>query len=162
MKLIPGAICVRFRAVESAWDDMFVQLLIGSILIVMTSLTAAVAWWALELMLTKFRPWIKRPPHGLRLTAVLSFSMLWAIFMMTVAVWIWAFAFWFLKIFVTLEASVYFSLVSFTTLGFGDILLPTEWRLLGGMSAANGLLIFGLLVAMLVETLRQTRQHQTK
>jgi hypothetical protein len=147
---------------DMAWQGMFIQLFIGSVLIALTSMTAALAWWALEVMLMKFRRWIIRPPHGLRLTVVLSLSMLWAVFMMTVSVWIWAFAFWFLSIFITLEASVYFSLVSFTTLGFGDILLPFEWRLLGGMSAANGLLIFGLLVAMLVETLRQTRLHQTR
>ena len=79
---------------------------------------------------------------------------------MTVSVWIWAIAFWSLQIFTTFEACVYFSLVAFTTLGFGDILLPVKWRLLAGMSAANGLLIFGLLTAMLVETLRQTRSRQ--
>ena len=69
-------------------------------------------------------------------------------------------ALWLLQIFVTFEASVYFSLVAFTTLGFGDVLLPVEWRLLGGLAAANGLLIFGLLTAMLVETLRQIRTRQ--
>ena len=62
--------------------------------------------------------------------------------------------------FATLEASVYFSLVAYTTLGFGDILLPNDWRLLSGMAAANGLLNFGLLTAILVETLRQIRLGQ--
>ena len=86
--------------------------------------------------------------------------MLWALLIMMASVWIWAIALWFLGTFVTLEASVYFALVSFTTLGFGDILLPMEWRLLGGLAAANGLMVFGLLTAMLVETLRETRQRQ--
>jgi len=139
---------------------MLIQLIIGSGLIMLTSLTAALAWWVLDLGLMRSHRWIARPPHGPHLTVVLSMAMLWAILMTTVAVWIWAFAFWFLGIFVTLEASVYFALVSFTTLGFGDILLPMDWRLLGGMAAANGLLIFGLLVAMLVETLRETRLRQ--
>lgn len=80
--------------------------------------------------------------------------------MVTVSVWIWAIALWQLDIFQTIEASVYFSLVAFTTLGFGDILLPIEWRLLGGLAAANGLLNFGILTAMLVETLRQTQTKQ--
>ena len=80
--------------------------------------------------------------------------------MMTLAVWIWAFALYALEIFITFEASVYFALVAFTTLGFGDILLPQEWRLLSGISAANGLLMIGLLTAILVETLRETRLRQ--
>ena len=67
---------------------------------------------------------------------------------------------WFIGIFVLFEASVYFALVAFTTLGFGDLLLPQEWRLLGGICAANGLLMIGLLTAILVETLRETRLRQ--
>ena len=82
--------------------------------------------------------------------------------MMTVSVWLWAISLYWLDIFTTLEASVYFALVAFTTLGFGDILLPQEWRLLGGMAAANGLLTFGLLTAILVEILRDTRARQRK
>ncbi len=91
---------------------------------------------------------------------VLSLSLIWTLIMMTIAVWVWAIALRVLEIFATFEASVYFSLVAFTTLGFGDILLPQEWRLLGGMAAANGLLMFGLLTAILVEILRDTRARQ--
>jgi hypothetical protein len=62
-----------------------------------------------------------------------------------------------LGLFPTMEEAVYFSLVAFTTLGFGDVLLPREWRLLAGLSAANGLLYFGLMTAMLVEAMRSLR-----
>ncbi|MEM9736953.1 MAG: ion channel, partial [Pseudomonadota bacterium] len=51
--------------------------------------------------------------------------------------------------------ALYFSVVAFTTLGFGDVLLPQEWRLLAGLSAANGLLIFGVSTAFLVEVFRR-------
>ncbi|WP_120504675.1 ion channel [Sulfitobacter mediterraneus] len=139
---------------------MFIQLLLGSGLIAITAIAAAMSWWGLELALARSHRWVIRPPHGPKLTILLSFAMLWTLVMMTAAVWIWAVALWLLQIFVTFEASVYFSLVAFTTLGFGDILLPVEWRLLGGLAAANGLLIFGLLTAMLVETLRQIRTRQ--
>ncbi|MDU8913355.1 ion channel [Aestuariicoccus sp. MJ-SS9] len=139
---------------------MIVQLLLGSVLIAATALAAAWSWWVLELILVRSHRWVTRPPHGPKLIAVLSLAMLWTLLMMTASVWIWAVALWALGIFVTFEASVYFALVAFTTLGFGDILLPVDWRLLGGLAAANGLLIFGLLTAMLVETLRQTRLRQ--
>ena len=91
---------------------------------------------------------------------VLSLALLWTLGMMTVAVWIWAIALYAIGIFIQFEASVYFALVAFTTLGFGDLLLPQEWRLLGGICAANGLLMIGLLTAILVETLRETRLRQ--
>lgn len=139
---------------------MLIQLLLGSTLIIMTALVAALAWWILEIILVRTHQWVARPPHGPKLTIALSMAMLWTLVMMTASVWIWAIALWLLQIFVSFEASVYFSLVAFTTLGFGDILLPIEWRLLGGLAAANGLLVFGLLTAMLVETLRETRLRQ--
>ncbi|MFC4668949.1 ion channel [Seohaeicola nanhaiensis] len=139
---------------------MLIQLILGSILIGTTSIAATMSWWGLEVFLIRSHGWVTRRPHGPRLIAILSLAMLWTLMVMTASVWIWALALWTLDIFITLEASVYFALVAFTTLGFGDILLPIEWRLLGGMAAANGLLIFGLLTAMLVETLRETRLRQ--
>ena len=139
---------------------MLYQLLIGSALITATALVAASSWWGLEVTLAQTHRWVVRPPHGIKILMALTLSMLWTVVMLTASVWIWASAFVALDIFATWEASVYFSLVAFTTLGFGDILLPPEWRLLGGMAAANGLLVFGLLTAMLVETLRQIRQRQ--
>jgi hypothetical protein len=64
----------------------------------------------------------------------------------------------------TLEEAVYFALVSYTTLGFGDVVLSREWRILSGMVGANGFLNFGLLTAVMVEALRHTRlgQHEAR
>lgn len=139
---------------------MLVQLTLGSGLIVLTAVAAALAWWGLEVFLVRTHSWVVREPHGPKLAMILCLVMLWTVIMVTASVWIWALALHFLHIFVTFEASVYFSLVVFTTLGYGDVLLPVEWRLLGGLAASNGLLMFGLLTAMLVETLNQTRQRQ--
>ena len=139
---------------------MLAQLLLGCGLTLITIIVAALSWWALESLLVRLHPWSARPPHGPKLITILVMALVWTLGMMTLAVWIWATALYVLGIFVTFEASVYFSLVAFTTLGFGDILLPQEWRLLGGISAANGLLMIGLLTAILVETLRETRLRQ--
>lgn len=139
---------------------MVIQLFLGSTLILVTAMVAALSWWCLEVFLARTHSWVVRRPHGPKLSVILCLAMLWSVAMMTVAVWIWALALFVLDIFSTLEASVYFALVVFTTLGYGDVLLPVEWRLLGGLAAANGLLVFGLLTAMLVETLNQTRQRQ--
>ena len=141
---------------------MFAQLFIGSLLILCSIMIATTSWWALEAILIRLHGWSVRPPHGPKLVATLSLALFWTLLMMTVSVWLWAISLYWLDIFITLEASVYFALVAFTTLGFGDILLPQEWRLLGGMAAANGLLVFGLLTAILVEILRDTRARQRK
>lgn len=49
-----------------------------------------------------------------------------------------------------LETAVYFSAVTFTTLGYGDITLSSEqWRLLTGIEALNGVLLLGWSTALL-------------
>ncbi len=64
---------------------------------------------------------------------------------------LWADAFLRLALFETPEGALYFAAVSYTTLGFGDVLLEEPWRLLSGACAANGLLLFGLSAAFMVE-----------
>ena len=139
---------------------MFVQIALGSALLVISVMIAGISFWILEWRLTRLRPWLTRAPHQPKLMVVLCVTALWVLVQMTVAVWMWALTFLALGVFETLEAAVYFALVAFTTLGFGDILLPIEWRLLGGMAAMNGLLNIGLVTAGMVETLRQLRLQQ--
>ena len=47
------------------------------------------------------------------------------------------------------EQAVYFSFVTFTTLGYGDITLSEGWRILSGIEALNGILLIGWTTAML-------------
>ncbi|MDJ1008930.1 MAG: ion channel [Paracoccaceae bacterium] len=139
---------------------MVSQLGLGAALILATILIGAGVWLGLELAFLRLHGWLMRPPHRPKLVAALVVALLGTLAMITVSVWLWALAFYGLGIFADLEAALYFSLVAFTTLGFGDVLLPLEWRLLGGMTAANGFLSFGLVTALLVETLRNVRIGQ--
>jgi len=43
----------------------------------------------------------------------------------------------------------YFSLVTYTTLGYGDISLSSDWRLLSGLEAINGIMLLGWSTAMM-------------
>lgn len=49
-----------------------------------------------------------------------------------------------------LESAVYFSLTSYTTVGYGDMVLPEPWRLLGPLEAAVGVLMLGWSTGILV------------
>lgn len=139
---------------------MLLQIALGTVLMLISILIAGLSYWGMELVMVRARPWLSREPHGVKLMLALCVAAVWILAQVTAGVWVWAIAFWLLDVFITIEASVYFALVAFTTLGFGDILLPHEWRLLAGMAAANGLLNIGLLTAVLVETLRQVRLEQ--
>jgi hypothetical protein len=47
----------------------------------------------------------------------------------------------------------YFAFVNFTTLGYGDLIPARPWRILGPMTAANGMLLFGWSTAVLFSVL---------
>lgn len=139
---------------------MILQIAVGTGLLMTNILIAAVAAMILEVMFQRTHPWMLREPHRPKLVLMITGVSLWVLGVITAAVWVWALAFVELGAFDTLEESVYFALVVFTTLGLGDVILPMEWRLLSGMAAANGFLNFGLLTALLIEALRHIRLAQ--
>ena len=56
------------------------------------------------------------------------------------------------------EAAIYFSFVTFTTLGYGDLTLSDGWRLLSGIEALNGILLDGWSTAVLFAVVQRIWQ----
>ena len=67
---------------------------------------------------------------------------------------LWAYMFLFLEQFEDFRTAFYHSVVNFTTLGYGDLVMTKERRLLGALEAANGVLMFGLSTSVLFSVLR--------
>ncbi len=141
---------------------MFLQIAVGSGLLLVNITMAAIAAMVLEVIFARSHGWLLREPHRPKLVVLVMGVSLWVLGVITAGTWVWAMAYAALHVFPSLEESVYFSLVAYTTLGLGDIVPATEWRLLAGMEAANGFLNFGLLTALLIEALRQIRINQVE
>jgi hypothetical protein len=62
----------------------------------------------------------------------------------------------------TFEAALYFSFVTFTTLGYGDITLSEGWRLLSGIQALNGILLVGWTTAYLFAVVQRTWEGMSR
>ncbi len=63
---------------------------------------------------------------------------------------VWAMFFLVTRVLPDLETSFYFSLTSYTTVGYGDVVLPASSRILGPIEAAVGILMFGWSTALIV------------
>jgi hypothetical protein len=139
---------------------MLTQILIGSALISVIILLQAVFIEAAIMALRRIGKRLVRSRPFLTMIALTAGLTFWMLAALSLAIWIWALAFMALGTFETLESSLYFSVVSFTTLGFGDVILRPEWRLLSGFCAANGLILFGLNTAFFVNVLGRIRELQ--
>jgi hypothetical protein len=62
----------------------------------------------------------------------------------------WAALFVYLGEFADFNSAFYHSAVNFTSLGYGDLVMSEQWRLLGALEAANGVMMFGLSAGTLL------------
>jgi hypothetical protein len=58
------------------------------------------------------------------------------------------------------ETAIYFSITSYTTVGYGDVVLTPPWRLLGPIEAAVGILMFGWSTAIIVATITRIQRER--
>ena len=132
---------------------MLTQITIGGALIVATVIVHAVS---LELILKV----LMSAPTAIKVRwrAFVFGLVILAIFAAhVVEVWIWAAFYYFtaaIEELPTLEAALYFSTSCFTTVGFGDLVLSEDWRLLSSFESVNGMILFGWSTAYLFEVVR--------
>jgi hypothetical protein len=69
---------------------MFVQIAIGSLLMLTTISLTGATLLVVEVLIRRFQPWLTREPHGPKLAIVLIAAALWVMGVVTVDVWTWA------------------------------------------------------------------------
>ncbi|MBZ9677778.1 potassium channel family protein [Mesorhizobium sp. ES1-1] len=128
---------------------MIANLLIGTVVI---SLTVVVHTFGLIVvthatghLVARFRM------HGHRSRILAMISVVMGLFaVMTAEVWIWAGLYRLLDIFADLETALYFSTITFSTVGYGDVVPAHAWRILAALEGVNGFLLIGWSTAYLV------------
>ncbi|WP_309396527.1 potassium channel family protein [Cerasicoccus maritimus] len=96
--------------------------------------------------------WKKRHELGtsfLEKYLVLLVSMACMLFCIFFQAGIWAALFMCLDEFTSWSTAFYYSLVNFATLGYGDIVMSDDWRILGAIEAVNGVMMLGMTTSML-------------
>ena len=135
---------------------MIRQLLIGSLVIALTVAIQAEMFNILHRHFDLLTQLARRHFRRFANTGVIIVSMLYIMFVHTIEVWLWASVLLLVGAIDGLEPAVYFALTTYATIGFGDIVIGPEWRLLSALIGANGLILFGWSVAYMVELVRRT------
>ena len=86
----------------------------------------------------------------------------WLIVLHLLEIAVWALFFWWHKCLPDVESSFYFSGVTYATLGYGDLLLPKEWRMFGPLEALTGSLMVGLSIAFFFAVLSKMLRARTE
>jgi len=68
---------------------------------------------------------------------------------------VWAALFMGCGEFTMFTLAYYHSAVNYTTLGYGDVIMTSRWRLLGPLEAANGMLMFGVTTALVFAVMQR-------
>ncbi len=106
--------------------------------------------------------WARRRPaaHPTATTLrVLTSTVIVIVVLHTTQIFLWAAAYELLLpagVLETFEEAVYFSFVTFTTVGFGDVVLTPGVRLLSGIEALNGIILVGWSTALLFAVVQRT------
>ncbi|WP_171177402.1 potassium channel family protein [Ruegeria sp. HKCCD8929] len=88
--------------------------------------------------------------HTIQTASPIAVALGFIVLTHTIQVWIWAMVWVFSSVLPDWNSALYFSLVTFTTLGYGDIVLGENLRIFGAFASVTGLLAFGLSTAYMV------------
>ena len=134
---------------------MLMNLVIGlPIMLLCLALQAWVTYWSVRFYMRQVGPALpdQGPFASVPPLLIVMIAMMLGNFVQIV---IWGSLFIFLGEFSELYEAVYHSAVNFTSLGYGDVVMSAQWKLLGPLEAANGVLMFGMTSAALMAILQQ-------
>ncbi len=118
---------------------------------------AVVAFWSMRHYIRRMQGGAGEQRMGAGLRPLLI-AMVAMMFGTLVQVTLWGVLFVWLGEFTELYEAVYHSAVNFASLGYGDIVMQQQWKLLGALEAINGVLMLGMSAAALMAIL----QHMVK
>jgi len=138
-----------------------ILMLVGAVLVSITVVIHAIALdWLMNFM--------SRARNAVRL----NFGKFWKAPMLVMAVlgvfvahivqiWIWALFYFSIHALPNFEDCLYFSTSTFTTVGFGDVVLSEKWRLVSSFQAANGFILFGWSTAFIYEIMSKLYENDS-
>jgi Ion channel len=125
---------------------VLLRIFIGCLLI---AATVSVHATALSFLMRSLLKADFQPPTRFWLTVWLMVRVTWfLIFVHLIEISIWALFYLLSGCLPNAEVAFYFSGVTYATIGYGDVVLPLAWRLIGTVEGLTGILMCGLSTAV--------------
>ena len=138
---------------------MLGNIAIGTLLLMITTIIHAAGMLVTMRVLKKYAHRHAKPTDWNRLLVVAG-----VVWMMSAAMLLemsaWAGTYILLGEFTTLEPALYFSNVTYTTVGYGDVVLSPQRRLLASIEALNGIIMFGWTTALVFTAVQRVYQSK--
>jgi voltage-gated potassium channel Kch len=134
---------------------MLVQLVFATAMVVMTVL---IHLFGLAILMRVLRSHTRI----FRKLAIMPLTLLLAatvgiIAIHTIEIWVYAILYLQLDAFSNFEQALYFSTVTYATIGYGDVVMPHQWRILGAIEGTAGIIMLGWSTAFVVSLLTQLK-----
>ncbi len=137
--------------------QLVTELVAATMMVAATTLVHFFGLLALTRLMTRAHTRLRTHEAAWRQASMLLLVVFGIFAMHTIQVWLYAVLFQGLGEFATFEEALYFSTVSFSTLGYGDLTLSTRWRVLGAIEGVNGLVLIAWSTAFLMSVTARLR-----
>jgi voltage-gated potassium channel Kch len=128
---------------------MILNLLLGALVIALTVVVHTVGL----IVVTHAMTWLVGIVriHHRRSRVLAMIVVVFGVFaVLTVEVWIWAASYVVLGAMPDFETALYFSTITFSTVGYGDVVPAHEWRQFAALEGVDGFLLIGWSTAYLI------------
>ena len=133
---------------------MLRQLLFGGVISLINIALHALVMTTVVFVAQSVGAWNRSQP-SVRLIAVIIPTVSILMLAHALEAIVWSLAYWIVDAAPATADLLYFAFVNYTTLGYGDVVPVERWRLLGPITAMNGMLLFGWSAAVIFEVLRK-------
>jgi hypothetical protein len=137
-----------------------IQLVLGGLLLIINIIIHAVVLDRLLLLVESIGPKVYRIFYRLWKVPMLVIAVTGTMAAHILEIWLWALLYFSIDALPSFESALYFSTSTFTTVGFGDIVLSSDWRLISSFQSAIGFLLFGWSTAFIFEIMTKLYKQE--